>query len=219
MLRYVGTVTDTANPEASSAENRAGDAATQAIREVPKIEAVIFDLDGTLIDSDEALVQAFLALGVPREEITFGHPIEQECDRRGFTVEQYVAAYDTECVQPFHGVVAMLEGLAPRPWAVCSNKHPVSARSELERLGWEPSVAMFSSDFGGGPKKAGPVADALGIARDRLLFVGDTGHDEQCAEEAGIRFALAGWNPRTAATASSAATVLGSPADLLDLLW
>ena len=33
----------------------------------------IFDLDGTLLDSDAALCGAFVALGVPHESVTFGH--------------------------------------------------------------------------------------------------------------------------------------------------
>ena len=59
---------------------------------MPRPSIVVFDLDGTLIDSDEALVAPFLSLGVPPEEISFGHPIEVECARLGLRVEDYVAA-------------------------------------------------------------------------------------------------------------------------------
>src|SRR3954454_18319372 len=87
---------------------------------VARPSAVVFDLDGTLIDSDEALVVPFVALGVPREEISFGHPIEVECARLGLTVADYIAAYDPGVTVPFDGVEDLLSELPS--WSVCSNK-------------------------------------------------------------------------------------------------
>jgi HAD superfamily hydrolase (TIGR01549 family) len=176
---------------------------------------VVFDLDGTLIDSDEALVVPFVTLGVPREEISFGHPIEVECARLGLRVEDYVAAYDTEAVAPFPGVVDLL-GRLDR-WAVCSNKAAVSARAELTRLGWRPEVALFADDFGGAAKELGPVLERLGAEPEEVVFVGDTAHDARCAEDVGVEFAWAGWNPRTAA-AEPIGRVLRRPVDVLDLV-
>ena len=40
-------------------------------------DALVFDFDGTLVDSDDELVRAFVVLGVDRDEITFGHAIKQ----------------------------------------------------------------------------------------------------------------------------------------------
>ena len=54
---------------------------------------VVFDLDGTLLDSDEALVAPFLALGVEREAIGFGEPVGEACRRLGVRVDDYVARY------------------------------------------------------------------------------------------------------------------------------
>jgi pyrophosphatase PpaX len=176
---------------------------------------VIFDLDGTLIDSDEALVRPFLALGVPREEISFGHPIEVECARLGIEVADYVAAYDPTTTVPFEGVDELLGRL--HRWAVCSNKAAASARAELARLGWAPEVALFADDFGGRPKELGPVVERLGVDPADVLFVGDTVHDAACAEVVGARFAWAAWNPRTAA-ASPVGTVLRRPVEVLDLV-
>jgi phosphoglycolate phosphatase-like HAD superfamily hydrolase len=173
----------------------------------------VCDLDGTLLDSDAALVAPFVALGVPPERITFGHVIGDECRRLGVSVEEYVARYDTEAVQPFPGVDDVVARL-PR-WAVCSNKHPVSGRAELARLGWEPEVALFTDAFAG-PKALGPVLDALGVAAAEVVFVGDTAHDRACAHAEGAAFALAAWNPR--ARSAPGDLVLEEPADLLGLL-
>jgi HAD superfamily hydrolase (TIGR01549 family) len=173
----------------------------------------IFDLDGTLLDSDAALAGAFVALGVPRESITFGHVLAEECTRLGVSLESYLEAYDHGAALPFPGVEEMLAALGH--WGLCSNKHSSSGRTELARLGWRPDAALFSEDFGG-PKRLDLVLETLGIDAAGAVFVGDTDHDRACAADVGVAFALAGWNPRTAP--SGADTVLTQPADLLALL-
>lgn len=180
-----------------------------------RYDIVIFDLDGTLIDSDEALVQPFLKLGMAEEDITFGHPIEEFCVAVGIDVDEYVRLYDTEVVQPYPGAVGLIGGLDR--WGICSNKHPMSGTAELTRLGWTPEVALFSDAFGGAPKRLEPVLDVVGVAADRALFVGDTAHDADTAAAAGCDFAWAAWNPRTAATGPEG-TVLTDPRQVLDLL-
>jgi HAD superfamily hydrolase (TIGR01549 family) len=174
----------------------------------------VFDLDGTLIDSDEALVAAFVALGIEREAITFGHVIGTECERLGLSLDDYVAAYDTGAARPFAGAAELVAALPT--WAVCSNKDARSATAELDRLGWRPTVACFTDTFGGGPKELGPVLDALGVDAGDIVFVGDTAHDRACARAVGAPFALAAWNPR--AVAVDGDVVLRTPLDLLAVL-
>ena len=173
----------------------------------------VFDLDGTLLDSDEALVAPFLLLGVDRDAITFGHTLDVECARLGISVDAYLDAYDDQASQPFAGVSELVSGL--ERWAVCSNKHAWAGRAELSRLGWEPELAMFSDAFGG-PKRLGPVLEALDLRADEIVFVGDTGHDRQCAHEVSTRFVLAGWNPRAEPRAGD--LVLAHPGELPGLL-
>lgn len=153
----------------------------------------VFDLDGTLVDSDRALVDAFVAHGVRPEDVTFGHVLADECGRLGIPLESYLAAYDPTAVVPFDGVDELLTELDR--WAVCSNKHPTSGRAELATFGWRPVVALFSDAFAG-PKQLGPVLRLLDVPASAVLFVGDTAHDRACAEAVGCPFVLAGWNPR-----------------------
>jgi HAD superfamily hydrolase (TIGR01549 family) len=173
----------------------------------------VFDLDGTLIDSDAALVDAFVALGVERQAVSFGHVLATECERLGVDMDAYLAAYDEDQAQPFAGTDALIGQLGR--WAVCSNKHRRSGQVELARLGWKPDLAMFSETFDG-PKRLGPVLDALGLAADQILFVGDTAHDRLCAAEVGAMFALAGWNPR--AVPGPDDLVLRQPSEVLGVL-
>lgn len=173
----------------------------------------VCDLDGTLIDSDAALADAFVALGIDRDEITFGHVLAEECHRLGLSVEDYLAAYDPSQAQPFPGVEELVSELGR--WAVCSNKHPVSGYAELERLQWFPEIALFADAFGG-PKELQPVLQLLAVSAEDVVFLGDTAHDRACALNAGVCFALAGWNPR--AVAEQGDIVLSHPLELFELL-
>jgi phosphoglycolate phosphatase-like HAD superfamily hydrolase len=56
----------------------------------------------------------------------------------------------------------------------------------------------------------------LEITPEQAVFLGDTAHDRQCAMEAGVRFVLAGWNPR--ATPQPGDLVMSHPLELLELL-
>jgi phosphoglycolate phosphatase-like HAD superfamily hydrolase len=173
----------------------------------------IFDLDGTLLDSDAALIAPFVALGVPAEQVGFGALLAEECARLGVSVEGYLDHYDEAAAGPFEGVDELVQQLDA--WAVCSNKHARSGRAELARLGWKPDVALFADAFNG-PKELGPVLDALGAEAADVIFIGDTDHDRRCAAQVGCRFAVATWNPRSRAVDGD--IVLHTPADVLPLL-
>jgi HAD superfamily hydrolase (TIGR01549 family) len=175
--------------------------------------AVIFDLDGTLLDSDRALVNAFVRCGIPAESVTFGHVITEECARLGIALDDYVAAYDPSDVHPFDGVDELIGALDR--WAIASHKDRTMARDELARLGWEPEVAMFAQDFSGA-KELELVLGRLGLGRDDVVFVGDTAHDRSAAVVAGVRYIVAGWNLR--ADRRDGDLVAARPSDILDLL-
>jgi phosphoglycolate phosphatase-like HAD superfamily hydrolase len=170
----------------------------------------IFDLDGTLLDSDDALVAPFLALGIERSAIRFGPPVAEECARLGIPLDHYVNAYDPALASPFPGVSEVLAGLGR--WALCSNKHQVPGHLELIRYGWTPEVALFTDAFAGRPKRLDPVLAQLGLDAGEVLFIGDTAHDRSAAAAVGCRFALAGWNPRVEAEAGD--VVLPDPSAL-----
>jgi len=172
---------------------------------------VVFDFDGTLVDSDDALTAPFVALGVPAAAVGRGRLLAEECARHGVTVADYAAHYDPTVAQPFPGVEDLLAALGR--WGLCSNKHPDAGAAELARLGWVPAAATFALDR---PKTLDPVLDALGVAGTEVLYVGDTDHDRECAAAVGARFALAGWNPRSRPQADD--VVLSTPAEVLTLL-
>ena len=179
------------------------------------VQALIFDFDGTLVDSDAALVRPFIVLGVPPDEISFGHAIGEECARLEISLDRYVELYDESTVQPFPGVADVVAQLDR--WAISSNKHPVSGQAELDRLGWHPDVALFADHFDWAHKSIAPVLERMGLRAADVVMVGDSHGDVHCADEVGCAFVWAGWNPRVAG-ARPAGRVLSQPGELLDLL-
>ncbi len=174
----------------------------------------LFDFDGTLLDSDAALLAPFVALGVDPTSVPLGLPLVEACARSGIRVEDYLARYDESAAQPFAGVQDLVTSLDR--WGLCSNKARASGMAELARLGWSPTVALFSDDFDGAPKRLEPALNALGIGASDGIYLGDTDHDRSAAAAAGVRFAFAGWNAR--ATPDPGDLVLRHPTDLLHLL-
>jgi phosphoglycolate phosphatase-like HAD superfamily hydrolase len=182
------------------------------LRRVP-----LFDFDGTLVDSDTALLAPFRVLGVRPDRVPpLGLPLGDACEQAGVTVAAYLEQYDASATLPFDGVPALIAQL--ERWGLASNKERSSGHRELERLGWGPEVALFSDDFGGAEKQLEPLLDALGLEPAAVVYVGDTAHDRACAAAAGVDFALAGWNPRARAAAEPDDVILDAPHEVLDLL-
>lgn len=181
----------------------------------PHRRTALFDLDGTLVDSDAALLAPFTELEVPAERLPpLGLPLGEACALAGVSVEAYLARYDVTAVCAFPGVDDLVAAL-PR-WAICSNKSRASGTSELARLGWSPELALFSEDFDRRPKQLAPALSALDLDPRDVVFVGDTAHDRACAAAVGAAFALAGWNQRVVAEPGD--IVLRHPLEVLELL-
>jgi phosphoglycolate phosphatase len=184
-------------------------------------EALVFDLDGTLIDSRRDITTAINRmrgeLGLPplalEQVVTMvgegarllvERALGPECppDRVDEALARYLEHYRDVCLdttKPYVGVEEMLSELAGRyPLALLSNKGEALSRKILEGLGL---VSHFREILGGDSlptRKPDPsglrlLAERLGVPVERLLLVGDTWVDAETAANAGCPFALVEW--------------------------
>ena len=193
----------------------------------PRFRAVIFDLDGTLINSLDDLADcANAALGErgfpphPADAYRFfvGEGMENLVRRAAPAgTDETVIRRLVECMRerygrdwarktrPYDGIVPMLERLAalPLPMAVLSNKPreftDLTVRHFFPDI---PFVQVLGSPPGGrakpDPSLALSIADGLGLAPEQTLFVGDSRTDMDTATAAGMFPAGVLWGFRSA---------------------
>jgi len=190
--------------------------------------ALIFDLDGTLLDSLEDLADAMNhvlgAAGLPTHAVAayryfVGDGIEMLVRRAlpegaadDATVARTVAAmgeeYDrraTRKTRPYPGIPELLDALFARglPVAILSNKPHEATRQVVERLLPRWAFAAVRGARPEVPKKPHPagaleLASHLGVPPQDFLYLGDTGTDMRTARGAGMRAVGVLWGFRPA---------------------
>lgn len=182
--------------------------------------AVIFDLDGTLVDTlpdlHRALVRALSDLGLPAvpelvvksslhgglEASTAAALICLEADPTVYErlLNAYRSHYDhmePSLSRVFDGVPEMLEELLTQGLmlGVCTNKAVSAAHSLLQQLG----IAQYFKTLVGADSCARRKPDPmplnyairlLGAEHPRVLYIGDSIVDYECAKAAGVEFRL-----------------------------
>lgn len=212
------------------------------------ITAVIFDLDGTLVDSlggiTEALAEALADCGfppVPAErvrEIVGDGPFSL-CRRAvgaGAADEETVARvlhrfrfrYAREPMRgtaAYPGVPAILDRLGGRPLGVCTNKGRVVTDLVLGALGITPKLAAVVAEDDLPYRKPDPrpirlLAERLGSPPETTLVVGDGPQDAMAARNAGALSCavLQGYATAEVLRAASPTWTIDRIADLPDLL-
>lgn len=182
---------------------------------------VVFDLDGTLIDSSTDLVDAvnhvLASLGrptlPPRTLVQFvgngARVLLQKAlaavgdDRLDLGVERFMEYYATHLLdrtQPYAGIVALLDEIQRTGayMTILSNKPEGMSRAIVAGLGWS---AYFGAVLGGDslptrkPDPAGllQLIASSGVPPIRTVLVGDSVVDQQTAGAAGITFCGVTW--------------------------
>jgi phosphoglycolate phosphatase len=193
-----------------------------------KFEAVLFDLDGTLLDTIEDLTdsmnEALKRMGFPVHDseackMFVGDGVEKfalralpKNRRDEVTVAKCVTGmrevYSNRWAQktrPYDGIPELLDRLTSRKikMSILSNKPDDSTREMVAELlskwRFDPVVGARPSV----PKKPDPtmaiqIAQQLRVPADKFLYLGDTGTDMKTAKGAGMFPVGALWGFRTA---------------------
>jgi phosphoglycolate phosphatase len=203
-------------------------------------DTVLFDLDGTLIDSRYAITSclnhALVANGLPgrdlrRLERFIGPPLHEVFLDLGADeaqayacVESYRGRYQTTSLTEtlvFDGIPEMQEAIA-RPMAVVTSKPRAYAAPLVDALGL---AGYFDAVFGPSLEaRAESKVTTLGAALEALpdgsrpVMVGDRVHDLEAARAHGIPSVGVLWGIGPAAELAAADVLVGEPAELVALL-
>ena len=211
------------------------------------VGAVLFDLDGTLVDSladiGDSMNAVLAELGLPTHtpdvnRILVGDGARALAQRAlpreaqgqlEDVLRRYKAHYDAHPVvksRPYPGIVPMLEALVSRgvPLAVVTNKPHALAVEIVARLLPEIPFVTVLGQRDGVPHKpdpAGPlsIARALGVDPTNALFVGDTDTDMRTASNAGMVAVgvLWGFRGEQELLAHGARHIVRAPLEILSL--
>jgi len=188
-------------------------------RRKPFLEAVLFDQDGTLLDSFEqhwrALIAAmadfdFEAPPVPRIRQLMGLPGLDAVLAVGVPPEQAHEVWLrwaewegrlADLVHPFPGVVPLLERLRAASYGlgIVTSRRRISLDGTPAALDLLPHVDLLVTrdDTDEGKPHPAPVLHAfqrLGVAPARGVYVGDTGFDVEAGRRAGCLTVLTTWD-------------------------
>lgn len=199
---------------------------------------VVWDMDGTLIDSSACVPDAFIAtvasvssLRLSRAQVIdayhLGPPaamLEHFLGRIPSPAELgfYYEALAEASVAPYPGIINVLTRLAETgPVVVLTGASRRSAEILLRAAGLDGLVdATVTADAGIAPKPSPEglrlVAARAGRPPSELAYVGDAPNDWVAARNAGCVAAAAGWGHLfTSAAETGADTVLKSPGEAL----
>jgi sugar-phosphatase len=168
--------------------------------------AILFDLDGTLVDSTQALVRAWtrwaLHYGVTREELTavVGHGLTSEAIIAALLPPEQVPAAqrhieeleasDVDGVTALPGARRLLAALPADRWAVVTSGTRAVAQARLRAAGLTCPRLVTADDVRRGKPDPEPYlvgAAQLGVPPERCLVVEDAPAGLAAARAAGMR--------------------------------
>lgn len=212
------------------------------------IRGVIYDHDGTLVDSLPMVIAAtnrvLVANGhpaAPPHEVVaamvlptaprMGHhaQVSDPAAQARLAAEFYAAARELgpSHARAYDGFPAVVSAFAARGigQAVVSNNEGAVVRIIMAHLGLAPHFAALYGEEDVAAPKPDPrgiiqAAAALGVALDECVFVGDSENDSEAAQAAGVRSVGVTWgiHPRARMERLGFGALVDRPEELLSLI-
>ncbi|MGV8944194.1 phosphoglycolate phosphatase [Thermomonas sp.] len=185
---------------------------------------VLFDLDGTLLDSAPDMLETVnrmraargqgpMPLSELRPHVSHGSRAmsaaafpELGGEVSPEMIQEFLGIYEQELGNSsglFDGVPELLEAIEAdgARWGIITNKPEYLARQIIPQLGWETRCAILLGGDTLPHRKPHPLpllhaAEALGASIDDCVYVGDDQRDINAASAAGMRSVVALWGYR-----------------------
>lgn len=204
-----------------------------------KYKQIVFDIDGTLVDNEKAIIYSLqealhkeTGKQYSYEELTFalGIPGEDALERLEIRQISKVMQIWIEDLQKYEDTVSIYEGIPELLRQLSEDGYGlgiVSSRTQelykQDFCKWDISryftTVVCADDTLGHKPTADPLLKYMELtktAAHEVIFIGESIHDSQCAQNAGVDFALAVWGSHTQSI--SANYYLNRPEEFLSVI-
>ncbi|EKU43699.1 pyrophosphatase ppaX [Lysinibacillus fusiformis ZB2] len=205
------------------------------------LRAIIFDVDGTILDTEQAILQSLQRTlrketqkDYPFEALRFALGIPGKDALQRLNVDDIEAVHQkwSAAVLDFSHEVAVFESLEdviqhlatkPLQLGIVTSKTAQEVEDEFEPFGLSEYFQHIVSASDTVKHKPHPepllkCLDALQVAPEEAIYIGDSIYDFQCAKQAGAKFALAHWGAKSTIGFEEADYVFYEPKDILAIV-
>ncbi|MBU5254095.1 HAD family hydrolase [Lysinibacillus capsici] len=205
------------------------------------LRAIIFDVDGTILDTEQAILQSLQRTlrketqkDYPFEALRFALGIPGKDALQRLNVDDIEAVHQkwSAAVLDFSHEVAVFESLEeviqhlatkPLQLGIVTSKTAQEVVDEFEPFGLSEYFQHIVSASDTEKHKPHPepllkCLDALQVAPEEAIYIGDSIYDFQCAKQAGAKFALAHWGAKSTIGFEEADYVFYEPKDILAIV-
>lgn len=183
------------------------------------LQAIIFDVDGTILDTEQAILQSLqrtlreetekeyaldelrFALGIPGKDTLRQLNVD---DLETVHQKWSAAVLDfSQEVSVFSNMEAVIQSLASKPLqlGIVTSKTRQEVTDEFDPFKLSNYFTQIISASDTVQHKPHPeplitCLELLQVAPEDAIYIGDSIYDLQCAKQAGVKFALALWGPK-----------------------
>lgn len=204
------------------------------------INTFLFDIDGTLLDTEEANLSALQQMlkkhyqidkSIDNLEFALGIPAHKIMAELNVPFERAVEHWDNQMpdfqhlVQVYNGIFDTIDALtnAQKILGVVTSE----SKEEVVKLVYPYQVVqkfpylITSSDTVKHKPEPDPILKALAVSKstaESTIYIGDSIYDLKSAKSAGVKFGLARWGAHDRGQFLDADFVFDVPTDILNLL-